>query len=205
MAFVKRAYSKTKINSAGDMLADSEASSAEEREWALLVLSNWRACHSYPMNTFQATLRQKLKTIDKKAIVAQRLKRSGSIIQKLQRYKDINLARMHDIGGLRSVVSSVSKVRQIEDAYKKAYFEHTLVSSYDYIASPKEDGYRSIHLVYRYKNRRAPGYDGLLVELQLRTRKQHAWATAVETMGTYLGQALKSGQGDAEWRAFLSS
>jgi hypothetical protein len=34
---------------------------------------------------------------------------------------------------------------------------------------------------------------------------QHAWATAVETMGTYLGQALKSGQGDNEWKAFFQT
>jgi hypothetical protein len=47
-------------------------------------------------------------------------------------------------------------------------------------------------------------YNGLSLELQLRTRLQHAWATAVETMGTFLGQALKSGQGETEWRSFFS-
>ena len=37
------------------------------------------------------------------------------------------------------------------------------------------------------------------------TRLQHAWATAVETMGTFLGQALKSGQGEGQWRTFFST
>src|SRR6266568_4466480 len=33
---------------------------------------------------------------------------------------------------------------------------------------------------------------------------QHNWATAVETMGTLLGQALKSRQGDKEWLDFFA-
>lgn len=68
---------------------------------------------------------------------------------------------------------------------------------------PKKDGYRSIHLVYKYFNDGAPEFNELLLEIQLRTRLQHSWATAVETMGTFLGQALKSGQGESPWREFF--
>ena len=167
------------------------------------VLSNWRACHGYPINTFQATLRQKLRTIDKNAIVAQRLKRAPSVIAKLQRFPTMKLAQMQDIGGLRAVVSSVARVRPLEASYRQSSFKHGLASSKDYIDTPKPDGYRSIHLVYRYVNHRAPAYNDLLLERQLRTRLQHAWATAVETMGTFLGQALKSGQGERPWREFF--
>ena len=75
----------------------------------------------------------------------------------------------------------------------------------DYILNPRdEDGYRSIHLIYKYRNRSASEYDGLRIELQIRTRLQHFWATAVETMGTLLGQALKSRQGDQEWLDFFA-
>ena len=95
-------------------------------------------------------------------------------------------------------------MRKLEGAYREAQFKHILSSSKNYIDEPKEDGYRSIHLIYRYKNDRAPAYNGLSLELQLRTRLQHAWATAVETMGTFLGQSLKSGQGESEWRSFFS-
>ena len=59
-------------------------------------------------------------------------------------------------------------------------------------------------MIYRYKNKQAPTYDGLRVELQIRTKLQHTWATAVETMGTFLGQALKSRQGDREWIDFFA-
>lgn len=203
MAFVEPQYSKNQVNRAGDILVAPDAYSAEDQEWASRVLTNWRACHGYPINTFQATLRQKLKAIDGDAIVAQRLKRAPSIIFKLQRFDGMKLARMQDIAGLRAVVSSVLKVRKLAAAYRGAQFKHVLISSKNYIDEPKEDGYRSIHLIYRYANDGAPSYNGLSLELQLRTRLQHAWATAVETMGTFLGQALKSGQGEGQWRSFF--
>ena len=44
----------------------------------------------------------------------------------------------------------------------------------------------------------------MLLELQIRTKLQHTWATAVETMGTFLGQALKSRLGDKEWLDFFA-
>lgn len=172
--------------------------------WAYEVLGNWRACHNYPINTFQATLRNRLKHIDPEATVAQRLKRLVSIIAKLRRFPNMELARMQDIGGLRAIVESVAKVRKLEKTYLESNFRHQLVTPHkDYIEHPKSDGYRGIHLVYKYRNEHEPAYDGLQLELQLRTRLQHAWATAVETMGTFLGQALKSGQGEGQWRAFF--
>jgi putative GTP pyrophosphokinase len=204
MAFAKPEFGKGEINRAGDMLSGRREVTEQELDWARAVLSNFRACHAYPINTFQALLRLKLKSIDPEALVAQRLKRAPSVLSKLKRFEDMSLARMQDIGGLRAVVNSLAKVRRLERAYREASFKHKLVSSKDYISEPKVDGYRSIHLIYKYENPRAPEYGGLSVELQLRTRLQHAWATAVETMGTFLGQALKSGQGDSNWRKFFA-
>ena len=42
------------------------------------------------------------------------------------------------------------------------------------------------------------------IEIQLRSRLQHAWATAVETVGTLLGEALKASEGSQEWLTFLT-
>lgn len=203
MPFVRPRYSKGQINRAGDILAADQASDAD-RTFAEEALTNFRAAHGYPINTFQATLRAKLKGIDSNAIVAQRLKRTPSIVLKLKRFEGMKLSRMQDIGGLRAVVSSVARVRKLEGSYRSSRFSHELSSSKDYLAHPKEDGYRGIHLIYKYANPIAPAYDGLSLELQIRTRLQHAWATAVETMGTFLGQALKTGQGDDQWREFFS-
>lgn len=205
MTFIKPQYTKGQINRAGEVLVSPANFSHEERALADAVLANWRASHGYPINTFQATLRQRLKSIDPHAIVAQRLKRTPSIILKLQRFEGMSLARMQDIGGLRAVVSSVAKVKKLEEIYRTSHLKHSLISSKNYLANPKSDGYRSVHLIYRYVNDLAPDYNGLSLELQIRTRLQHAWATAVETMGTFLGQALKSGQGEQEWRSFFSN
>ncbi len=204
MVFVTPQYSKKKVNRAGDVLTAPASFSTQERAWANTVLSNWRACHGYPMNTFQATLRAKLRGRYGEYIVAQRLKRAPSIIAKLQRFDGMRLARMQDIGGLRAVVGSIPQLKRLERDYRETNFEHVLTNSKDYIAEPKEDGYRSIHLMYRYSNDRAPEYNGLSIELQFRTVLQHAWATAVETMGTFLGQALKSGRGEGHWRVFFA-
>jgi hypothetical protein len=39
--------------------------------------------------------------------------------------------------------------------------------------------------------------------MQLRSQFQHAWATAVEIVGTFTRQALKSSQGEGDWLRFF--
>jgi putative GTP pyrophosphokinase len=196
-------YSRGQVAKAGDLLR-SDYLSSTDKEFASEVLSNWRAIHSYPINTFNATLRDKLKILDSNSLVAQRLKRTSSIISKLKRFPGMKLSRMQDIGGLRAIVSNLDKVQQLSKNYKKSRFEHELVSEKDYIENPKDTGYRGIHLVYKYKNKTVNLYDGLHIELQIRTRLQHSWATAVETMGTFLDHALKSSEGPEEWLNFFA-
>lgn len=209
MAFVIPAYSKGQVNAAGDFLARSKLAGPITIDWldqvdhATAVLNNWRAAHLYPINTFQATLRKRLKDLDNSALVGQRLKRTPSILAKLRRAGGMQLARMQDIGGLRAVVTNIEKVRLLESQYRAGGLQHELATSRDYIASPKSDGYRSVHLVFKYRNNKRADYDGLRIELQLRTRRQHEWATAVETTSTFLRQALKAGQGDEGWREFF--
>ena len=194
--------SKEEINRAGVALINKP----NKRE-ALDLANRWRACHAYPINTFNATLRIKVKIFNGPSIVAQRLKRMPTIIDKLKRYPSMKLARMQDIGGLRAVLTSTIDVYKLASSYKDTRFRHELVNEKDYIQEPRdEDGYRSLHLIFKYKgvNNAASRYDGLLLELQIRTKLQHIWATAVETMGTFLGQALKARLGDKEWQDFFA-
>ncbi len=197
--------SKSQINRAGKILVQDDASK-EDLAWALDLTDRWRACHAYPINTFQATLRTKLRKYTHDPIAAQRLKRMPTIIDKLRRYPAMKLTTMQDIGGVRAILASVKDVYTLSNEYRKSSrFSHALTDQKNYIQYPRnEDGYRSVHLIYRYKNKLAPSYDGLRVELQIRTKLQHIWATAVETMGTFLGQALKSRQGDQKWLDFFA-
>jgi len=197
--------SKNQIDKAGKTITrypiDSEAF-----QKAIVIANKWRACHAYPINTFQSTLRRKLKSFGQDVFVAQRLKRMPTIIDKLKRFPAMQLTTMQDIGGVRAVLNSVDDVYKLASIYKeKTRFTHELVKENDYIENPRnQDNYRSLHLVYKYKNKQNKNYDGLLLELQIRTRLQHIWATAVETMSTFLGQALKSRQGDEAWIDFFA-
>lgn len=197
--------SRSEILRAGEVLVGRRAETADfSKAKARDLLSKWRALHLYPINTFQATIRTLLKKNNLgQAIVAQRLKREASIVHKLERFRSMSLPRMQDIGGIRIIVPSIRDVFRLKDALVTAKWKHELVNQKDYINSPKESGYRSYHLVYKYANSKSPWLNGLCIEIQIRTQKQHAWATAVETVGTFIGQALKSSSGEPEWLYFF--
>ena len=195
MAKIEFRYSKTSVNKAGVALIGDDNSLHDE---AKTILDNWRSCHVSPLNSFQSSLRQKLRKIDPDALVSQRLKRTPSIISKLERNPGMNLARMQDIGGIRAVVSNMQEVRALEQHYKKGTRAFTIVKGgKDYINYPKDSGYRSVHQIFKCQN-------GFSIELQIRTQVQHSWATAVETMGTFLDHSLKSSEGPQEWLNFFS-
>lgn len=197
--------SKKQIDRAGQILAGSNQTKSDLVR-ALELAGAWRACHAYPINTFQATLRTKVRDYNNDPIIAQRLKRMPTIIDKLKRFPAMKLTTMQDIGGVRAILGSVREVYDLADKYRlSSRFKHELINEMDYVKYPRsDDGYRSLHLIYKYRNNQNSRYDGLRLELQIRTRLQHTWATAVETMGTLLGQALKSRQGDQEWIDFFA-
>ena len=84
-----------------------------------------------------------------------------------------------------------------------------LIEPYDYIKNPKPDGYRGVHLVYKYQSRHTEKQPlrGQRIEIQIRSKLQHAWATAVETSQAFTGQALKAKIKTAsspEWLRFFA-
>lgn len=210
MKWVKpRKYSKGEINRAGDILINGK-NSEEEKNKALEILENWRAIHSYPMHVFKKRLKEKSQHLDNAALTAQRLKRIPAILFKLKRkYEGRNptmkLSQMQDIGGCRAVLSNVSLARKLyQDYYIKGDLKHKKVGEKDYIANPKKDGYRSIHLIYAYKSdKNKKEFNGLLIEVQIRSKLQHIWATAIETVDFFTRQAIKSNEGQTEWMDFF--
>ena len=174
---------------------------------SVMIINNWRACHGYPLNIFQNNLRRSAKKIDATALIAQRTKRLVSILNKLRLQPKMKLTQMQDIGGCRAVVKSVLAVRRLDEFYtNESEMKHELATRDDYIQSPRKSGYRGIHLVYRYFSDKKMGekYNGLKIEMQLRSEYQHAWATTVETVGTFIGEALKSSSGPEEWQRFFA-
>jgi len=202
-------FSKSETDLAGDILRNA-SSTEEEKNNALKILSNWRAAHSYPMHIFKKRLKSVSEKMDKEALSAQRLKRVPSIIKKLNRVYEGNkptmkLTQMQDIAGCRVVMSNVKLANKLyQDHYVKGDLKHKKVNEKDYISYPKTDGYRSIHLVYRYSSDKGKKeYNVLLIEVQIRSKLQHLWATAVETVDFFTSQAIKSNEGQKDWITFF--
>lgn len=195
-------YKRSEVDRAGRVLVDS-TSSGDQREEALEVVNNWRSAHAFPLNTFQVGLRDAAWGVGGKFLIAQRIKRLPSIKSKLERFSTMKLSQMQDIGGCRAVVDTCEKVFAFETAYKRSKRRHRLVHEDNYIAQPRDSGYRGVHLIYRYHSDRKPTFNDLKIEVQLRSVLQHAWATTVETVGTFLQQSLKASQGTPAWLRFF--
>ena len=204
MAWTEPEYSRTQVSAAGAALIDPSSSLNDLRR-ARAIVNNWRAAHSLPLDRVRMELEERVAPLGAEALVAQRLKRLSSIDAKLRRFHSMNLARMQDVGGCRAVLPSVDAVRRVARGYADRPSRHRVAHTDDYLTEPRASGYRGIHLVSRFH----PGeeevvYAGLRIEIQLRSRLQHAWAAAVETVGTFSGQALKSSEGDRGWLRFFA-
>ena len=114
------------------------------------------------------------------------------------------MSRMQDIGGCRAVVSAADDAFNLAADLADSRIRHTLASYNNYIDEPRRTGYRGIHLVYSYHSDRVDQWQGLNTEIQIRSQFQHQWATAVETVGTFTGDELKSGRGSADWLRFFA-
>jgi len=194
---VELKYSRKAIGRAGDMLS-TKALLSEEYNDGLEKLSNWRASHVYPLQIIQQLLKKRAKKIDRLSLVAQRLKRTPSIINKLKLYPSMKLHRLQDVGGCRAILTSIDRVYKLRDNIIQNFSTHSLVKENDYISEMKDSGYRGIHLIYRFHSKSNIEFNNHLIEIQLRTKLQHSWATSVEILGTYYKEALKSSQGSQE-------
>jgi ppGpp synthetase/RelA/SpoT-type nucleotidyltranferase len=202
---MKKKYSGKEVIKAGERLISPDALSDEQVfDEALDVLSYWRFKHEYPLEASLQILVSEASKRDKSAFYAKRLKRYESIVAKLRRFPKMKLKNMQDIGGCRAIVSSQKKLYQITRELKmRPEFRNKLgkIRFKDYIKKPKEDGYRGYHLIGSFKDE---SNEDKLIEFQLRTAIQHDWATALEIVDLFTGQALKSNYGERDWKAFFS-
>jgi hypothetical protein len=203
MVWVDPLYSRTAVRRAGAAFIAPDTDPVA-REEARIVINNWRSAHGFPLNSMQMVLRHRASKVDPDATVAQRIKRLPSITQKLVRFQSMELDRMQDIGGCRAVVEDLGRLKDLEALYRTSRSSHRLVRTDDYVwDKPKLSGYRSLHLVYGYQGAKK-SHENLKIEIELRTRMQHAWATALETVYTFTAQALKASKGKAAWLRFFA-
>lgn len=200
-------YSRSRVQRAGKILRASDEPFNEIE--AMEVLNNWKAAHERPMATILKTVKKYSNEISNESTIVQRRKRTESILLKLNQQPKLDLARMQDLVGFRIVFrddDSKKNLAHIDELIKKISSGRMLsrVSRLtNYIEKPRESGYRSVHAIFKYNSIYYPKHNNMQVELQIRTKIQHSWATAVETIGMFERSHLKQGLGDENWLEFF--
>jgi hypothetical protein len=192
-------YTRRQIIDAGKKLSQRLELNDESRE-VFRIAHAWRASHVDPMHRLRSQLAARARSMSA-SVTAARLKRMQSIRRKLARGPQ-TLLQMQDLAGCRAILPTVSDVQRLIDRYRDEPHRYAIGREQDHFTRSKPDGYRSHHLILRPTlEDGSPGRQQ--IEIQLRTRLQHAWATAVEAVGAIRGEDLKAGQGNASWLRFF--
>ena len=108
-----------------------------------------------------------------------RMKSPESIREKLIRknlpFNFSSLEGLHDIAGIRVICSFIDDIYMLADCLLKQD-DIRLIEQKDYIASPKENGYRSLHLIVEIPIFLQDEKRMMKVEVQLRTIAMEFWA-----------------------------
>ena len=203
MAYEDLKYTFNQIDKAGVCIRNHDVDNLSE---AFETVFNWRNAHRYPLHILYVTMKKRSKKVDPRALTAQRMKRFESILRKIYRNSTMQLSQMQDVGGCRAIVHGQKQFIELVKIYRSSTLRHEFKGMKNYIAKPKADGYRSVHVMYLFVgNASTCAWDKLRVEIQLRTKLQHSWATAVETVDTFTDEGLKFGNGSDDWRRFFSN
>lgn len=112
--------------------------------------------------------------------VGSRLKSPESILGKLRRRglpaASASLDQLHDIAGIRVVCSFISDAYWVAEMLSRQE-DVTVVQVKDYIADPKPNGYKSLHLILRVPVFLSESVEHMNVEVQIRTVAMDFWAS----------------------------
>lgn len=199
--------SKNSVRAAGKRVA----SAGDVRKAApsdIALLDEWRKAHLIPLTAVAMWLRRP--SLDATDLApAQRLKRRDTLLDKLVSGRAKDASTMHDLGGCRLIFQDVDLLSDFRYYLEKeSRARHVLLhepSKYDYIAAPKQTGYRGVHYVYGYRASSGDRTElnDLKIEIQLRTDVQHAWATAVEIADLVLDTRTKFEDGSGDYGSFF--
>lgn len=199
--FPRFEYTMGDVRRAGEALAGDliwTDATAESIRQVFRVANNWRDSHALPMRKIRFEVGGHIRRIGVAGVTVARLKRMPSIRRKLRKISS-NLNQIQDLAGCRAILPSIEHVDALVAALRSGSV-HTLHREDSYITNPKPDGYRSHHLVFRFRGvGEDEVFDNRRVEVQVRTRLQHSWATAVEAVGLFRREDMKAGQGSSGW------
>ena len=166
--------SKTQIDRLGVRLRKGNISEADLR-----LLDEYRRSFSAAYEFVVGTIQQRLQLEP----TGRPAKSTTSISDKLAR-ESIRFSQIQDIAGCRLVVSDVAEQDRVVEALSTVFEEVEIVDRRD----RPSHGYRAVHLIIKTQ--------GKLVEVQVRTVLQHAWAELSEKLSDVVNPAIKYGGGD---------
>jgi putative GTP pyrophosphokinase len=183
------------INRLGDKVR-AEYITDSLTENTLNELQNYRTSHKDTLAKVFNALCNLNRKMGKQNIVTYRIKRFESIIGKLYRYPKMEFSRMWDIGGCRCIVNNNEEVYHLKELIEKS---DVLIirKKNDYIEKPQAEGYKSLHLYISLVTDTVT-----VIELQIRNKEDHNWATLVEITDLLFDAKLKEYGKDKELLRF---
>jgi ppGpp synthetase/RelA/SpoT-type nucleotidyltranferase len=122
-----------------------------------------------------------------------RIKNTGTILEKLERYGGSWLKSIQDLAGMR-IVGSLDRptqdnlVKGLVDLFSDETRQPKVI---DRRIKPM-NGYRAVHVIVFPQ--------GVPIEIQVRTRWQHEWADLFEKLADRIGRGIRYGERPAHWR-----
>ncbi|MFY0653880.1 MAG: RelA/SpoT domain-containing protein [Cyclobacteriaceae bacterium] len=187
-------FSKTQIRKLGDQIRKDLSTNGKLDPILLSKLESYRSSYINSITEVFSVVSEAAKNIRHDAISTFRIKRIESIIGKLKRYPSMELDRMWDIAGCRCILNIDIKVLKLLSVLESK-LEIKKVN--DYNKNPQDSGYRSIHIYVKLSEN-----DKNIVEIQLRNKNDHNWATLVEIVDLLFDKKIKEGQEDLTFNRF---
>jgi len=171
--------SQKKINKSGKRFRDSIP---EDDDYE--ILEQYKKSYDEILIKYSSELSKLLISKNFDFVMAGRLKRTSSIIRKLQRPNNhgMDFTRMSDIAGTRIIVKNLKTQDYVIQEIKNNFI---LEREYDYRES--EQNYKSVHLVIKDDNNK-------YFEIQIRTLAQQTWADESEEFGEHAKQGFYTEQ-----------
>ena len=183
------------INRLGDKIRENYIKDSLE-ENTLNELQIYRTSHKDSLAKVFNAMCNLNRKMGKQSIVTYRIKRFESIIGKLYRFPTMEFSRMWDIGGCRFIVNNNEEVYRLKELIEKSDVL-AIRKEKDYIIEPQPEGYKSLHLYISLKNDTKK-----VIELQIRNKDDHNWATLVEITDLLFDAKLKEYGKDKELLRF---
>ncbi len=177
--------SRKQIEKLGQRLkADAAISADDDRRLEDLV-----ACHQHALALTRPRLDGLAQAVGTPARlhIGARAKGTLTIIEKLRREHSASLATMVDLAGFRIVgaFDFATQDRLYEEIAQRFPADPRAPKPIDRREHPSH-GYRALHA--------AVSYDGVSIEIQIRTVYQHIWANLMEKFADRLGRQIRYGE-----------